>query len=143
MCNFLMEPKGTGKLSAFRIQWRCFRMMKKARFIWYGNFVPLLKGPWLRFRECEEETGFVPGKLIKLVTYAHAEGYSTAFMTLFLGVDLKYTGNVQLDTTEFLQPCTLQFHELKERVQSGQVIDSKTILGTMLAEPRLPAVEKS
>jgi len=88
-------------------------------------------------RECEEETGFVPGRLIELITYAHAEGYSTAFMTLFLGLDLKYTGKMQLDTTEFLEPCSMSFPELKKNVASGRVIDSKTILGTMLAESRL------
>ena len=48
-------------------------------------------------RECEEEIGYVPHTLIELVTYAHAEGYSTAFMTLFLGLDLEFTGKVQLD----------------------------------------------
>ena len=87
-------------------------------------------------RECEEETGYVPGRLIELITYAHAEGYSTAFMTLFLGLNLKYTGNVQLDTTEFLEPCAMPFSELKKSVASGKIIDSKTILGTMLAESR-------
>ncbi len=31
-------------------------------------------------RECEEETGYRPRQLIRLLTYAHAEGYSTGFI---------------------------------------------------------------
>ena len=94
-------------------------------------------------RECEEEIGYVPHSLIELVTYAHAEGYSTAFMTLFLGLDLEFTGKVQLDATEFLEPCTLSLQELKGKVRSGDIIDSKTILGSVLAESRLNTAEKS
>lgn len=88
-------------------------------------------------RECEEETGYFPHTLEKLLTYAHAEGYSTGFMTLFLGSDLEHTGKIKLDSTEFLEPVTVPFSKLVEMVQNNEIIDSKTILSTLLAKDRL------
>jgi len=85
-------------------------------------------------RECEEETGFRPGKIEKLITYAHAEGYSTGYITLFLGTKLEHTGKTHLDDTEFLEPVRMSFDELKEKVLSNYFIDSKTILATLLSE---------
>ncbi len=88
-------------------------------------------------RECEEETGYIPGRLIKLMTYAHAEGYSTGFITLFLGLDLEHTGKVELDRSEFLERYTIPYSKLLEQVKNNQFIDSKTILTSILSEPYL------
>lgn len=82
-------------------------------------------------RECEEETGFRPHTLKKLITYAHAEGYSTGFITLFWGSDLEYTGNINLDNTEYLEQQTLSFEDLSRMVDQNKIIDSKTILATL------------
>ncbi len=89
------------------------------------------------FRECEEEIGYKPHKLQKLLTYAHAEGYSTGFITLFLGTDLEYTGNIHLDSSEFLESITLSFSELVHRVETNQIVDSKTILCTLLSRDKI------
>ena len=88
-------------------------------------------------RECEEETGYRPGQLKELITYAHAEGYSTGFVTLFLGTDLKYTGKIHLDATEFVEPVCMPFDELVRLVKENHIIDSKTILSTLLIEKLL------
>jgi ADP-ribose pyrophosphatase len=85
-------------------------------------------------RECEEETGFRPGHLQELITYAHAEGYSTGFVTLFLGTELEYTGKTNLDATEFVEPADMPFDELLHMVRENRIYDSKTILGTLLTE---------
>ncbi len=88
-------------------------------------------------RECGEETGFIPGKLERLITYAHAEGYSTGFITLFLGTELFRTGAVHTDPTEFLEPVSMPFGELRRMVESGGIVDSKTILCVLLGEKRI------
>ncbi len=88
-------------------------------------------------RECEEETGYKPRQLHKLLTYAHAEGYSTGFITLFLGTDLEYTGNIHLDSSEFLEQVTLSFSELVRRVETNQIVDSKTILCTLFSQGKI------
>ena len=88
-------------------------------------------------RECEEETGVRPGALRELITYAHVEGYSTAFMTLYYGTELDRTGRIRLDANEFVEPVKLPFDELLSLVQSGQIIDSKTILCAMMVRELL------
>jgi len=84
-------------------------------------------------RECEEETGLRPGKLSELIAYAHAEGYSTAFVTLFLGTDLERTGRIRLDANEFVEQAALRYDELLALVRSKRIVDSKTILCALLA----------
>jgi ADP-ribose pyrophosphatase len=83
-------------------------------------------------RECEEETGLRPEKLRELISYAHAEGYSTAFVTLFWGTDLNRMGRVRLDANEFVEPVAMQFDELLALVRSNQIVDSKTILCALM-----------
>jgi ADP-ribose pyrophosphatase len=84
-------------------------------------------------RECEEETGIVPGKLLRLLTYSHAEGYSTGFITLFLATHLKHTGKLNLDQTEFVEQVKMPFDKLIRLIEKGVIFDSKTILGAILA----------
>ena len=82
-------------------------------------------------RECEEEIGFRPGRLIRLVRYAHAEGYSSGFITLFIGTDLEPSGPLRLDETEHLENVRIPFSDLLERVRSNEIQDSKTILASL------------
>jgi len=88
-------------------------------------------------RECEEETGYVPQDLHRLITYAHAEGYSTGFITLFLGRTLSYTGNIHLDAGEDLVSIEMDFQILCDKVARNEIIDSKTILATLLTQRRM------
>lgn len=83
-------------------------------------------------RECEEETGYKPKKVQTLLTYAHAVGYSTGYVTLFLSDDLEYTGQIQRDSTEFLEIVHMPFANLQKLVRRNEIIDSKTILSTHL-----------
>lgn len=86
-------------------------------------------------RECEEEIGIKPKKLIKLKEYAHAEGYSSGFITLFLGLDLEHTGKINLDYTEYNEKVEMKFSKLLKMVEKNEIIDSKTMLCTLLAKP--------
>lgn len=88
-------------------------------------------------RECEEETGYRPECLIPLITYAHAEGYSTGFVTLYLGKDLIHTGQIRLDRTEFIEPLTMSLSDLLALIKDQKIFDSKTILCALLANAYL------
>jgi ADP-ribose pyrophosphatase len=88
-------------------------------------------------RECVEETGLLPKRLVKLITYAHAEGYSTGFITLFLGQELQETGGPKLDQTEFVEQVSMPYPELLDRVLKNEIIDSKTILSVLLSRKHL------
>ena len=85
-------------------------------------------------RECEEETGMVPGHVEQMITYAHAMGYSTGYITLFLGTNLENTGRIQLDASEHLEQVLLPFDELRQLVESNHIIDPKTILAVLLGK---------
>ena len=97
-------------------------------------------------RECEEEIGLRPQRLLPLITYAHAEGYSTGFITLYIGLDLQEVRSPGLDETEILQHVVLPFAELLAKVRSNEIVDSKTILTTLywqrMSEGGWPAVER-
>jgi ADP-ribose pyrophosphatase len=84
-------------------------------------------------RECEEETGIIPGKLKKLITYSHAEGYSTGFITLFLATDLKHTGKLNLDESEFVEQVKMPFSKLLKMIARNEIIDSKTMLCALMS----------
>ncbi len=88
-------------------------------------------------RECEEEIGLRPRRLIPLVRYAHAEGYSTGFITLYIGLDLEAVESPGLDATEVVERVVLPFAELRAMVRRNEIIDSKTILTTLYWEQRL------
>ncbi len=97
-------------------------------------------------RECEEETGYYPTQVQKLLTYAHAEGYSTGWITLFLGTRLEKRKASSLDKTEFVEQVRIEYRELIRLVERNQIVDSKTILSVLLArtflkieEPRSPS----
>jgi ADP-ribose pyrophosphatase len=92
-------------------------------------------------RECEEETGYRPERLKKLITYAHAEGYSTGFVTLFVGTGLVHTGNLHLDSTEFVEQVSMPFEDLRDMVKRNEILDSKTILCTVLWADHLKSTE--
>jgi ADP-ribose pyrophosphatase len=84
-------------------------------------------------RELVEEIGLFPGTLIQLVTYYHAEGYSTGKITVFLGTELEPRESLHPDHNEFLAHITLPFDEVLNWVPQGKIKDSKTLLGVMLA----------
>jgi ADP-ribose pyrophosphatase len=87
-------------------------------------------------RECGEEIGRSPGKLVRLVHYAHAEGYSTGFITLYAGLDLGERRKPELDRTEFLEHLTMPFQDLLNLVKENKIYDSKTILSVVLWNER-------
>jgi len=85
-------------------------------------------------RECEEETGYRPGRVRALLTYAHAEGYSTGFLTAYLGTDLAHTGNTGTDPARNSLNRWRWLSPAARPRSSGQIVDSKTILCALLAE---------
>lgn len=85
-------------------------------------------------RECEEETGYQPRTIRKLIRYAHAEGYSTGYITLYLGIGLEYTGKMKLDDSEYVEPVLVPLDKVVQMIRENHITDSKTILGAALCE---------
>lgn len=94
-------------------------------------------------RELVEEIGLFPSKLIKLITYYHAEGYSTGLITLFLGLDLQPQPAQIRDETEFLEHHTIPFDQALSWVEAGKFRDSKSLLGITLSRKHLVVAPKA
>jgi ADP-ribose pyrophosphatase len=84
-------------------------------------------------RECEEESGYVPGKVEKVGTFYSSPGLLTEQITLFLAYDLKPTQQ-KLEAAEDLRVIKMPLNELVEDVFSGAIRDQKTALAIMYAK---------
>jgi ADP-ribose pyrophosphatase len=87
-------------------------------------------------RELEEELGVVAGKLEKLSEFFVSPGFCEEKMWVYLATDLTETAQ-RLDDDELIEVVWLRFEEALEMISDGEIEDAKTIIGLMLAAPRL------
>ena len=88
-------------------------------------------------RECEEEIGLRPRKLIKLCKFYSAVGFSTGSIQLFLAQGLVASRREHRDATEFLQVHAIPFEQALRWVLTNRIVDAKSILGILWARQRL------
>lgn len=87
-------------------------------------------------RELSEETGAEGGAWRHLIRYAHAEGYSTGWMDLFLVVGAR-RGEMHPDPGEDLEVVHLPLRDVLTRARAGGFVDAKTLLACAYAQPWL------
>jgi ADP-ribose pyrophosphatase len=87
-------------------------------------------------REMQEETGFKPNKIEPLGGFFVAPGYTTEFIHLFLGTEL-IPSVLPKDSDEFIEVVRLPFAEAIQMVESGEIMDGKTINGLLRVARRL------
>jgi ADP-ribose diphosphatase len=87
-------------------------------------------------RELEEELGFVAGKLEKLSEFFVSPGFCEEKMWLYLATDMTKTAQ-RLEDDELLDVVRLPIQQALEMITDGEIEDAKTIIGLMLAAPRL------
>src|SRR2546423_15619268 len=87
-------------------------------------------------RELEEELGLVAGKLEKLAEFFVSPGFCEEKMWLYLATDLIETQQ-QLEDDEILEIVRIPFSQALTMITSGEIEDAKTIIGVMLAAPRV------
>jgi ADP-ribose pyrophosphatase len=88
-------------------------------------------------RELQEETGYKPGKIIRLGGIFLAPGYSTEYIHLYLATDL-VESRLDMDEDEFIEVERLPLAEIYQRIAHGEIADSKTICAMTLARQHLP-----
>ena len=94
-------------------------------------------------RELEEELGVVAGRLEKLSEFFVSPGFCEEKMWVFLATQLTETKQ-QLDDDEILEVVRLPFSQALSMITTGEIEDAKTIIGIMLAAPRIgPSDRKS
>ncbi len=89
-------------------------------------------------RELEEELGLVAERLEKLSEFFVSPGFLEEKMWVFLATELS-EGKQRLDDDEILDIVRLPIAEALEMITSGEIQDAKTIIGLMLAAPRVGA----
>jgi ADP-ribose pyrophosphatase len=87
-------------------------------------------------RELEEELGFVAGKLQKLTEFFVSPGFCEEKMWVYLATDMTQTEQ-RLEDDELLDVVRLPLSQALEMITAGEIEDAKTIIGLMLAAPRL------
>jgi len=87
-------------------------------------------------RELEEELGYVAGKLEKLNEFFVSPGFCEEKMWVYLATELSQTQQ-KLDEDEVIEIVRISFSEALEMITDGEIEDAKTIVGLMLAAPRI------
>ncbi len=86
-------------------------------------------------RECEEEIGLVPGKLTRLRSYFPTPGFCDEEMIYYRCEDLHAPApdsTVKQDDDENIEPRTFTLSEARALVESGEIVDLKTLAGLTL-----------
>ena len=87
-------------------------------------------------RELEEELGLVAARLEKLTEFFVSPGFCEEKMWVYLATELS-EGQQLLDDDEILEIVRLPIEDALEMITSGEIQDAKTIIGLMLAAPRV------
>ena len=87
-------------------------------------------------RELEEELGYAAGKLQLLSEFFVSPGFCAEKMWVYLATDLRVTTQ-RLEDDELLEIVRLPFSRALEMITAGEIEDAKTIIGLMLAAPRV------
>ena len=89
-------------------------------------------------RELEEELGLVAEQLDKLSEFFVSPGFLEEKMWVYLATGLS-EGKPNPDDDEVLEVVRLPIGDALEMITSGEIQDAKTIIGLMLAAPRVGA----
>jgi ADP-ribose pyrophosphatase len=87
-------------------------------------------------RELEQETGFVTIKIEKLSEFFVTPGFCEEKMWVYLATDLTETRQ-QLEDDEIIEVVRIPFSQALGMITTGEIEDAKTIIGVMLAAPRV------
>ena len=91
-------------------------------------------------RELEEELGLVAGNLEKLAEFFVSPGFCAEKMWLYLATDLSQTAQ-RLEDDELIEVVRLPLDRALRMISDGEIEDAKTIIGLLIAAPRLGGAE--
>jgi len=87
-------------------------------------------------RELEEELGYVAGRLEKLTEFFVSPGFCEEKMWVYLATDMTKTEQ-RLEDDEIVEVVRIPFSQALNMITTGEIDDAKTIIGVMLAAPRV------
>ena len=77
-------------------------------------------------RELTEETGYVAGRMMKLLEFYTTPGICTELICAFVATDLT-AGPTRLEPGELIEPAPMTLDAALAAIQSGEITDVKTI----------------
>jgi len=84
-------------------------------------------------RECEEETGFTPGRVTHLGSWYPTPGFCDEIMHFYRCERLTTpAGPVHQDEDEQIEPSEVTLDQLAAMIADGRVVDMKTVVGLQL-----------
>ena len=92
-------------------------------------------------RELEEETGLRAGSMTLLTSLLTTPGFCTEKIAIYLAQDLSQ-GQTHPDEDEFLDLVRMPLEEAVAKIMRGEIRDSKTICGLLMAKEALAAQQR-
>lgn len=108
------------------------------RWIWElpaGSLKPGENPDEAAARECEEEIGLAPGKVVRLRGYFPTPGFCDEEMIYYRCEDLRppaADSTARPDEDEDIEPRTFSVEDARALVTSGDIVDLKTMAGLTL-----------
>lgn len=108
------------------------------RWIWElpaGSLEPGEDPALAAARECEEEIGLVPHRLTRLRSLYPTPGFCDEEMIFFRCDDLRTPApgsDAEKDEDEDIEPRAFTLTEARALIQSGEIVDMKTVVGLTL-----------
>ena len=90
-------------------------------------------------RELMEETGYAAGKIEPMGGFYTSPGFCTEFLHLFIATELEPC-EADLDDDEQLTVHRIRIEEALDKIDSGEIVDAKTIVGLMRLKRIRPEV---
>lgn len=87
-------------------------------------------------RELEEELGYVAARMEKLTEFFVSPGFCEEKMWVYLATDMTKTEQ-RLEDDEIVEVVRIPFSQALNMITTGEIDDAKTIIGVMLAAPRV------
>lgn len=87
-------------------------------------------------RELEEETGYVCGKLEKLLSLKSTVAFCNEFIDVYLATELS-AGKQHLDEDEFIDVQPYELQDLCEKIYAGEIQDAKTVAAILAYANRI------
>lgn len=87
-------------------------------------------------RELKEETGYTSSKIEYLLEFYTSPGFSNEKIYLFLANEL-IEGQAEPEKDEYIELVKVKLEDLIDMIDKGEIIDSKTIIGAMVARDYL------
>lgn len=87
-------------------------------------------------RELEEETGYVCGKIEKLLSLKSTVAFCNEFIDVYLATELS-EGKQHLDEDEFIDVQAYELSDLCQKIYAGEIQDAKTVAAVLAYSNRL------